>query len=844
MPGPSTSVLDSFTRADENPLSGGGNWFGPVLSGQNQLKLVSNQIASTSGVTRGSGYWTPSIYTDSEAFMTFSTVPTTDGAGVYVRLTSPGSGSASGYMGWFFPGSGFRLWRLDNGTLNVIGGYSGSTTLAAGDKIWLRATGSSIVLAQFHSGSWTDVVTVTDSTYTQGYIGIFGAADTGWRSDDFGGGSINGTSDQSPTPTASVRDSAVRADENPLSDGGKWTNKVFSTDNNLKLASNKILATSLARGGAYWNVGKSTDGHAFVTVDTLPTADGVGLWLRVNNPNAGSLNGYFAWFFPGSGLRIWRVDSATATALTGYSTATFSAGDKIGFFAVGSLLWVSIYHGGQWTLVRAVTDTTYAGPGYIGIFGGADTTYRLSDFGGTVPAAATPGTINSTSDTTASLRLATPHIAGATINATSAMSADISTQPPRLSQETVEVLVTVPGDVRVSQDTVEVLASVPGDARVSQIAVEVLISSHFIALSPLTFAGTSTLSTVVDTRLIIPVTFSGSSSFSESVDTRMFISPTFAGTSTLTESVTSVAGTRDIPVTFAGTSSFSASVEELQIFVLDFAGTSSFMAGMQIKIPVTFAGTSTFGTTPLLRRISFDGTSTFDIDLTNFVTMGGILSQVTVEIVKPPSAQNAILSQATVEVAAGQESTQDVFQSQTTVEAAKQPLSAARLAKLSQVTVELVRPIGNLHVWQRYGTSAEALLTAAEVDSELVDEIGGTPTPPPPSPAIRPIAALINATSQVSAALAGGTKQIDPATFSATSQVTATVRTRGGIHPATIHATSTILSLEISGLVKHLTGSTHATSNMTAVLRKTSPFFVAITGDPTEGSTMTIVVTP
>jgi len=182
-------------------------------------------------------------------------------------------------------------------------------------------------------------------------------------------------------PINGVLDSMVRADENPPSDGGAWTNKVVTTDANLELVSNQCLATSAVRCGAYWNARQFADSEAFLTLPILNTVDGIGLWLRVGNPNTSSLGGYFAWYAPGSGLRIWRAANTTLTPITNYTAFTLSAGDKLWFRANGSSLVLAIFNSGVWTDKVSVTDATYS-IGYIGIFGAADTTWRATDFGG------------------------------------------------------------------------------------------------------------------------------------------------------------------------------------------------------------------------------------------------------------------------------------------------------------------------------------------------------------------------------------------------------------------------------------------------------------------------------
>lgn len=182
-----------------------------------------------------------------------------------------------------------------------------------------------------------------------------------------------------------MRDDFTRADENPLSNGGSWTTKVLSTDADLKVVGNQCAATSLARCGAYWNAAQFNDCEAYLTLATMPTADGCGVWLRVQNPGSGSSSGYMGWYHPPTTtLRIWRLDAGVLAALSSTVTISLAAGDMLWFRAAGGTLVLASGQAGVWTDRITQADPTYKA-GYIGIFGGADTAFRLDDFGGGNP---------------------------------------------------------------------------------------------------------------------------------------------------------------------------------------------------------------------------------------------------------------------------------------------------------------------------------------------------------------------------------------------------------------------------------------------------------------------------
>ena len=191
MPAPSTPILDSFTRADENPLAG--NWTDKISTSDGNLQVLSNQLANTAAA-RGTAWYNSNTFgPDCEAYITIPTLQASvDGIGLFLRVTNPGTASAAGYMCWYIQSLGFRIWKLTSGTtFTPLVGYANPGVLSAGDKIAFSAIGSSLKVAGLHSGVWTDYHSVTDSSFGgAGFIGVIGPADTTWRIDDFGGGGL------------------------------------------------------------------------------------------------------------------------------------------------------------------------------------------------------------------------------------------------------------------------------------------------------------------------------------------------------------------------------------------------------------------------------------------------------------------------------------------------------------------------------------------------------------------------------------------------------------------------------------------------------------------------------
>ena len=91
------TTLDTFNRADENPLSDGGRWGNGVIgAGEGPLRLLSGQLAGTKTTTT-TGWRTNASYgPDVEVWTRLTTLPgTPNSVRLYARLVQPGSGAAA-----------------------------------------------------------------------------------------------------------------------------------------------------------------------------------------------------------------------------------------------------------------------------------------------------------------------------------------------------------------------------------------------------------------------------------------------------------------------------------------------------------------------------------------------------------------------------------------------------------------------------------------------------------------------------------------------------------------------------------------------------------------------------
>jgi hypothetical protein len=156
-------------------------------------------------------------------------------------------------------------------------------------------------------------------------------------------------------PTTPILDTCNRANENPLSDGGKWT----VTEGTMVVSSGQCMNTAEGMAGvAYWNVftvARNFEVYAAVAAVPSPTSDSVSVFVL----QTGTSNGYGFACLASTGLcQVLRSDTGTTTVLTSH-TYTLVNGDGIGLRSMGDTLYGYIQHDGVWGQVASTSDSTY-----------------------------------------------------------------------------------------------------------------------------------------------------------------------------------------------------------------------------------------------------------------------------------------------------------------------------------------------------------------------------------------------------------------------------------------------------------------------------------------------------
>ena len=159
------------------------------------LVVLGNQFArSSSGVYRQGGYWsTTTFQANQEVYATVRNAAkvATDAMALYVRTNQLTDGNADGYALDIFFNDPATAWYIRAFTNETYGASIGPVTqaIADGETVLFSAYGSVLTGYLLSGGTWSQVITLTDTTYNSpGYIGMELIRGQTWRATDFGGG--------------------------------------------------------------------------------------------------------------------------------------------------------------------------------------------------------------------------------------------------------------------------------------------------------------------------------------------------------------------------------------------------------------------------------------------------------------------------------------------------------------------------------------------------------------------------------------------------------------------------------------------------------------------------------
>lgn len=199
---PTTGVLDTFNRADENPLSDGGNWGGNIAGGTERLRVVTNEVTHDAAATSGLGSAYRSNLTYGPGSEAYVTITAKFGAAaalciLWLRAQSPGTAGVDGYALRVKEETTDDTWEIYTVTDNVFTLLGATVTqeIAVGDSVGFEAVGN--VLTAYYkpaAGSWAALFSRTDTGNLYPNAGNIGLSiarlNSAVRLDGFGGGTV------------------------------------------------------------------------------------------------------------------------------------------------------------------------------------------------------------------------------------------------------------------------------------------------------------------------------------------------------------------------------------------------------------------------------------------------------------------------------------------------------------------------------------------------------------------------------------------------------------------------------------------------------------------------------
>lgn len=166
---PNAAIVDDFNRADEAPMTG---WTDTWEVGSVGFGVVGN-IARPASNSNATAYLTSTNYGPQvHIAVVLSAISSYQQIGFL--LVSEGTSGLDGYL-LAYGGTSLELYRIDNGSFNIIAGCTQTVSLSAGDSMGVgRATGGNFTTETCASGAgcgasgagWTIRGTCTDNTYT------------------------------------------------------------------------------------------------------------------------------------------------------------------------------------------------------------------------------------------------------------------------------------------------------------------------------------------------------------------------------------------------------------------------------------------------------------------------------------------------------------------------------------------------------------------------------------------------------------------------------------------------------------------------------------------------------
>ena len=390
-------TIDALNRS-ESPLSNSGKW--GALSWDTSASSHNTGQDTASGwgpydafSTVNGAYWTPATFNDVSGDAASVTMNTSPGnveryVSLWLDMPSPASAKTGYQLRWTMTNVASNTYSVTlskwSAATQTVLASNASVTIAPGTTLAISDSGATVSAWQSSGGTFSSLLSVTDSTFSGGYAGIEGSGNIS-RSSNFKAGLLVGPA----IGTTSVLDNLER-NEHPFPSGSKWSKTSWAESVGGAWGSPYRGYGGGGLSGAYWNPGSFSDGGETVlsaaTVGTGAPYAGEYLAFWLDMPNPGSeRSGYEARFTGTNGtatayqVELSKWVAGTRTVLASTSGFSLPVGTTIALTetAGGTLaLWSG--SGASMTPVLKGSDSTYTG-GYAGleVKGGAGTLYNF-----------------------------------------------------------------------------------------------------------------------------------------------------------------------------------------------------------------------------------------------------------------------------------------------------------------------------------------------------------------------------------------------------------------------------------------------------------------------------------
>jgi hypothetical protein len=381
------TLRDSLNRI-ENPLSNAGRWAALKWSADSPptgIDTASGWKPNSAYPTTSGAYWTAPLAQPAAASAVMTVSPGAEARyqAIWLDLSNPGT-TQSGYeLSWIYKASNSYTVKLSKWSAGVQTELASTTsTIAANSTLAIVDEGSAVRAWLGSGGSFSLLLSASDSTLASGYAGIQAAGNNG-RLAEFKFGPLFKPTRAREITEMTLRDPLNR-EENPLSVGGLWSPVQWATGSppaGIDTTGGWRPGNAGAVAGAWWGSSFSQPDSASVLMSAnLPPGQYRSVWLDMSAPGTTESGYELRWTCinpPVYTVELSKWSAGVRTVL-GSVEATINNGSTVAISDEGSIVRGWSGTGESLAALLSAEDSAFTG-GYAGIQG-VGTTAALTEF--------------------------------------------------------------------------------------------------------------------------------------------------------------------------------------------------------------------------------------------------------------------------------------------------------------------------------------------------------------------------------------------------------------------------------------------------------------------------------